>query len=191
MVAATLAYMVLRNRDAAALALVDDRLETWVQPGTRPSHLTAIATAIEKAKLSGRTQPGLVLRELAGKLSRRGLVAVISDLFAPPEDVLTGIRTLRSKGQDVIVFHVLDRDETEFPFDRMTRFEGLEQLGDVTADPKALRQAYLEVFGEYRTKLRRGCLANGVDYRQLDTDTPLDVALTSYLSARAKRGARR
>ena len=61
----------------------------------------------------------------------------------------------------------------------------------MTADPKALRQAYLEVFGEYRTKLRRGCLANGVDYRQLDTDTPLDVALTSYLAARAKRGARR
>jgi len=191
MVAATLAYMVLRNRDAAALALIDDSLETWIPPGTRPSHLTAIAAAIEKAELKEKTDTGPVLRELAGKSNRRGLVALISDLFAPTDEVLAGIRALRAKGQDVIVFHVLDRDEVEFPFDRMTRFDGLEGLGQVTADPKALQRAYRKLFDEYRTSLRRGCLGNGVDYQLLETDTPLVVALTSYLAARAKRGARR
>ena len=78
-----------------------------------------------------------------------------------------------------------------FPFDRMTRFEGLEGLEPLVADPKALRQSYLQVFQDHQSQLRKGCLANGADFRVLRTDTPLDVALTSYLSLRAKRGARR
>lgn len=192
MVAATLAYLVLRNRDAASLALTDDVLENWVPPATRPSHLLAITDAIEKATLSRKTDPGLVLRELVSKLPRRSIVAVISDLFADPDRILSGIRALKTKQQDVIVFHVLDRDEVEFPFDRMLKFEGLEGMEALVADPKALRSAYLEVFGEHQAKIRRGCLANGVDYRLLRTDTPLDVALTSYLALRGKgkRGGR-
>jgi len=191
MVAATLAYMVLRHRDAAAVALTDDSLEGWVPPATRPSHLLAITDQIEKAKLAAKTDPGLLLREMAAKLPPRSIVAVVSDLFADPDRILSGLRALKAKRQDVIVFHVLDRDEIEFPFDKMTRFEGLEGFDPLVADPKALRKAYLEVFGAHREKLRKGCLRNGVDYQLLPTDTPLDVALTSYLSLRAKRGARR
>ena len=191
MVAATLAYMVLRHRDAAALALTDIELETWVPPATRPSHLLAITGAIEKAQLTKKTDAGLVLTELASKLPPRSLVVLISDLFADPGRILSGIRTLKSRRQDVIVFNVLDRDEVEFPFERMLKFEGLEGLDDLVADPKALREAYLEVFAEHQTKLRKGCLGNGVDFQVLQTDTPLDVALTSYLALRAKRGARR
>lgn len=191
MVAATLAYMVLRHRDAAALALTDETLENWVPPATKPSHLLAITDAIERAELSRKTDPGLVLREMATKLPPRSIVAVVSDLFADPDRVLAGLRALKTKRQDVIVFHVLDRDELEFPFDRMTRFDGLEGFDPLVADPKALRRAYLEVFGEHREKLRKGCLSHGIDYQLLRTDTPLDVALTSYLSLRGKRGTRR
>lgn len=191
MVAATLAYMVLRHRDAAALALTDETLEHWVPPATRPSHLLAITEAIERAQLGRKTDAGLVLREMAAKLPPRSIVAVVSDLFADPDRILAGLRALKTKRQDVIVFHVLDPDELEFPFDRMTRFDGLEGFDPLVADPKALRRAYLEVFDAHREKLRKGCLANGVDYQLLRTDTTLDVALTSYLSLRAKRGARR
>ena len=191
MVAATLAYLVLRNRDAAGLALTDEELEGWVPRATRPSHLLAITAAIEKAELRKKTDPGLVLRELATKVPPRGIVALISDLFADPDLILNGIRALRAKRQDVIVFHVLDPDEIDFPFDRMTKFDGMEQLEAVIADPKALRKAYLEVFEAHQARIRKGCLANGVDFKVLRTDTPLDVALTSYLSLREKRGARR
>lgn len=191
MAAATLAYMVLRNRDAAALALTDETLENWVPPATRPSHLLAITNAIEKAELTRKTDAGLVLKELSSKLPPRSIVVVLSDLFADPDRILAGIRALKTRRQDVIVFHVLDRDEIEFPFERMLKFDGLEGMDELVADPKALRQAYLEVFNEHQTRIRKGCLGNGVDYQVLQTDTPLDVVLTSYLSLRAKRGARR
>lgn len=191
MVAATLAYLVLRRRDAAALALTDDKLESFVPPATSPSHLLAITDAIEKAKLTNKSDAGLVLRDLAHKLPPRSIVAVISDLFADPDKILAGVRQLRTRRQDVIVFQVLDRDEIEFPFDRMLRFDGLEGLGSLVADPKALRQAYREVFGEHQARLKKGCLANGADFQVLATDTPLDVALTTYLAHREKRGSRR
>ncbi len=188
MVAATLAYLVLRHRDAAAMALIDETLETFVPPATRPSHLAEITEGIERATLKKKTEPGLVLRELAGKLPARSIVAVISDLFAAPDKILHGIRALRGKRQDVIVFQVLDRDEVEFPFQRTTRFDGMEGFDPLVSDPKALRQAYLEVFGAHCERIRKGCLANGVDYQRLTTDTPLDVALTSYLALRMRRG---
>lgn len=191
MVAATLAYLVLKNRDAAALALTDVGVEQWVPPATKPSHLLAITRAIDKAELVRRTDPGLVLKELSAKLPPRSVVAVISDLFAAPDRILAGVRELRTRRQDVIVFHVLDRDEIEFPFDRMTRFEGLEGLAPLVADAKALRLAYLRAFEAHQELIRKGCLRHGVDFQVLPTDTPLDVALTSYLSLRAKRGARR
>lgn len=191
MAAATLSYMVLRHRDAAALALTDESLESWVPPATRPSHLLAITAAIEKATLAKKTDPGLTLRELTAKLPPRGIVVVLSDLFADPARILLGVRTLRSRRQDVIVFHVLDGDEIDFPFDRMLKFEGMEGLAELVADPKSLRQAYLDVFQEHQNRIKRGCLENGVDYQVLRTDTPLDVVLTSYLAVRAKRGARR
>lgn len=190
MVAATLAYLVLRHRDAAALALTDDTLEAWVPPATRPSHLLALTAAIERSKLTRKTDPGLVLKELATKLPARGIVAVISDLFGDPDRILNGIRALRARRQDVIVFHVLDRDEIDFPFDRMLKFDGMEGVEALVADPKALRQAYLDVFNAHQSRIRKGCLANGVDFKVLPTDTPLDVALTSYLALREKRGSR-
>lgn len=191
MVAATLSYLVLHHRDAAALALTSEDVDKWVPAATRPGHLLAISDAIERTKLSRKTDAGLTLKELAGRLPPRSIVALISDFFAPPERVLAGIRALKTKRQDVIVFQVLDRDELEFPFDRMLKFEGLEGTGDLIADPRALKKAYLEIFGAHQDKLKRGCLGNGVDYRLLTTDTTLDVALSSYLSFRARRRARR
>jgi uncharacterized protein (DUF58 family) len=191
MVCATLAYLVLDHRDSAALALTSEDVERWVPGATSPGHLLAITAAIEKAKLVRKTDPGLALRELAQRLPPRSIVALVSDFFVPVDRVLAGIRALRTKRQDVIVFQVLDRDEVEFPFDRMVKFEGLEGTGELIADPQALRQAYLDVFQAHQAKLKKGCLDNGVDFRVLLTDTPLDVALTSYLSLRGRRGGRR
>lgn len=190
-IAATLAYLVLRHRDAAALALIDEKLESFVPHATRPAHLVTIADALEKATVTRKTNPELVLRELATKLPPRGVVAIVSDLFAPQERVLAGVRALRSRGQDVIVFHVLDRDEVEFPFDRMTKFEGLEQIDPLTIDPKAIRKAYLDVFRDWQSALKKAFVGNGVDYRVVLTDTPLDVVLTTFLALRQKHGARR
>jgi uncharacterized protein (DUF58 family) len=133
-----------------------------------------------------RTDISSALGEVAEKVRRRGLLIVVSDLLDEPAKVLSGLRKLRSRRHDVVVFHVLDRDEVEFPFEKMTRFEGTEDpMGELLCDPRALRASYLEALEEFRRTVRAGCLAERIDYVPLDTGTPLDVALSGYLARRA------
>jgi hypothetical protein len=89
------------------------------------------------------------------------------------------------------VFHVFDRDEVEFPFERMTLFEGLEQMPELLCDPKSLRDAYLAEIEGFADQIRKGCLAQRIDYVRVVNSMPLDVVLTSYLSARTARTKRR
>ena len=118
------------------------------------------------------------------------MVIVFSDLFDNADQVLAGLRALAQRGHDVVVFHVLDRDEVEFPFERMTMFEGLESMPELLVDPKALRDAYLAEINGFQDKVRRGCLAQRIDYVRLLTHQPLDVALSSFLALRASRAKR-
>jgi hypothetical protein len=119
------------------------------------------------------------------------LILLFSDLFDDPERTLAGLRHLRHRDHEVILCHVMDRHEIAFPFRSLTRFEGLEASEPLMADPAALREAYLEEVEAFRTTVREGCLANGVDYIEMVTDQALDVALTAYLATRAsRRGAR-
>ncbi len=89
------------------------------------------------------------------------------------------------------MFHILDRDEVEFPFERMTLFEGLESMPELLVDPKSLRDAYLAEINSFQDKIRKGCLQQRIDYVRIVNDTPLDVVLTSYMTARAARSKRR
>ena len=116
---------------------------------------------------------------------------IFSDLFDEPKDVIQGLREIRSRGHDVVVFHVMDHDEIDFPFERMTMFEGLEQLPELLCDPRSLRDAYLNEVNGFAEEIRKGCLSQRIDYVRVDTMNPLDVILTSYLSARSARSKRR
>lgn len=187
--AASLIYLVLHQRDAAGLAMFGDTVYETLQPKTHPAHFRNCVERIAQPTVRERTDIGATLHHLAERLKRRGLVIVISDLLDDPTRVLHGLNHLRHKSHDVIVLHVLDRAELEFPYDRMTRFEGLETPEHLVADPRSLRAAYLEELQAYLGTLKRGCLASGVDYRLLDTGEPLAVALSSYLAART--GGRR
>jgi hypothetical protein len=105
--------------------------------------------------------------------------------------VLKGLREIASRGHDIVVFHLLDRDEVEFPFERMTLFQGMEQLPELLCDPKSLRDAYLAEIEGFAEAIRKGCLGQRIDYVRVVNSMPLDVVLTSYLSARAARAKRR
>jgi hypothetical protein len=122
---------------------------------------------------------------MAERVRRKGLIIIVSDLFDDPAELLAGLRHFRHRRHEVIVFHVLDHAEREFPYSAMTKFEGLESLGDITCDPGALRSAYLAELDGFIGEIRHGCRADRIDYVPLDTATPLDVALTSYLATRA------
>ena len=190
-IAAALAYLVIKQHDSVRLVTFDEDVRDSVPPGSHEGHLRKIFRLIENGGSAGKTNIGRVLRRAAEKVRRRGLVVVISDLVGDVDEVLSGLRMLRSRSHDVIVFHVLDPAEIEFPFDDMTLFEGLEGHPDLLADPKSLRQAYLEHVAEFRRKLRAGGLAHRIDVVEMNTNTPLDVALNSYLARRAAMRRRR
>ncbi|MBN2490998.1 MAG: DUF58 domain-containing protein [Planctomycetes bacterium] len=183
--AASLVYLILRQRDAAGLALFGSDVYQLVQPRTHPGHFKLVVGNLAMPRVEPRTDIGAILHHLAERLKRRGLILLFSDLLDEPTRILHGLSHLRHRHHDVIVFHVLDPAERTFPYERMTRFEGLEATGQVTADPRSLRRAYLAELDRYLRALKRGCLAHRVDYRLLDTGEPLEVALRSYLAARA------
>jgi uncharacterized protein (DUF58 family) len=114
------------------------------------------------------------------------MVVIISDLFADIEVLRDAMQQFRLRKQEVIVFHVMDRDELEFPFEDHTRFLGLEGPEEVHADPRALRKSYLEIVGDYRKEVGKMCDKLGVDYALLDTGEPLDAVLSRYLAFRKR-----
>jgi uncharacterized protein (DUF58 family) len=189
--AAALAFLVQQQSDAVGLTLFDEKVARTIPPSNTRQVLGNLVTALEEARPNNKTRAGAVLRELAGQIGRRGFVVVISDLFDDPELVLAGLRDLAKRGHDVVVFHVLDRDEVEFPFERMTMFEGLEQMPELLVDPRSLRDAYLAEIGGFQERVRHGCLAQRIDYVRLVTHQELGVVLSWYLSMRAARAKRR
>jgi uncharacterized protein (DUF58 family) len=188
--AASLAYLLQQQSDAVGLSLFTDQVVRSVPSSNTRGNLANLFQSLAQARPDQKSRIGGVLQELASSLRKRGVVMVFSDLFDDAEEVLKGIRALGQRGHDVIVFHVLHRDEIEFPFERMTLFEGLEQMPELLADPRALRDAYLAEIEAFADKLRKGCLAQRADYVRLTSDQSLDVVLSSYLAARMARTKR-
>jgi len=185
--AAALAYLVLQQQDSIGLMTFDDRLRSSVRPSSNPSHLKQVLHALEDAPARRKTSVGPLLHDLAERLKRRGVVVIISDMFDDVRSVLAGLKHFRHRRHEVIVLHVLDPAEIEFPFDRPTLFKGLEGLPDVLTDPVSLRRAYLREFGQFTKALEAGCRDQHFDYLRLQTDEPLDRVLSGYLAARQAR----
>ncbi len=189
--AAALAFLIQQQSDAVGLSLFNDKVVRSVPPSNTRANLGNVMASLEEARPIAKTRIGGVLAELASHISRRGMVIIFSDLFDQSEQVLRGLRMLVQRGHDVAVFHILDHDEVEFPFERMTLFDGLEELPELLVDPRSLRDAYLKEINDFQAEMRRGCLQNKIDYVRLVTSQPLDVVLSSYLAARAARTKRR
>jgi uncharacterized protein (DUF58 family) len=191
--AAAVAYMVLSQRDTAGLVLFDDRARDKVPPRNGAAQAASILGMLERAQPEGETGVGAVLDWLGTRLRQRGIVCVFSDFLDDPERVIEGVRRLRVAGHEPILFQVLDPREIEFDFDGQLRLEGLEGESRVKVDAKALRDAYREELERHVGLLTDKTRAMGVDFVSMRTDEPLDVALSTYLSARMARarGGRR
>ena len=183
--AASLAYLILKQQDAAGLVTFSNRIESFIPPKAKRDYLTQILHALENRGPGGETNVSRILEEIASQIKRRGLVILVSDLLDDPEPILKGLRLFRFKGNDVIVFHLLDQAELDLPFDGNILFEDLEQANlKVVADPRAIRKTYQEVVREFVSEMRKQCRDNAIDYQLISTSTPLDQALASYLSWR-------
>jgi len=190
--AMAIAHLVLRDRDGASLALFDHVVDRVLPTSTSQGHLEVVGQALLQREPQGTTALNVVLANLTERIARPGLVVIISDLFGDLNELDAGLGFLRTRNHDVIVLHVLHADELRFPFDRLTRFEGMESEERLMVDAPALREGYIEVVEEWRAEVRQLCHRRGVDYKLIDTDQPLDVSLSAYLGARqARLGGRR
>jgi len=183
-IAASLAYLLLRQQDAVGCVSFDSRTRMKVPLRSKRTHLNSIIEALRISQPEEKTDVYQILREVAETYPRRGMMILISDLLADVEQTLRGLKLLRQRGHDVMVFHVMDDDELEFPFSGPTRFEGLESSDHLNCNPRALREGYLEALREFLSELRIGCAKNVVDYALLRTSEPLDAALSHYLCNR-------
>ena len=184
--AASLGYLMNRQRDAVGMTAFSDRIVDALPSSTRPGHLRNLLVALDRLEVGSRTNVGKPLHQIADAMTRRGMVVLISDLLDDPDEVIRGLKHFQYRGSDVLVFHVLDPDEIEFPFDRATRFEDLETGDEVVAVPGAVREHYLKQMGGLIDRYRRELGASGIDYQLLNTSEPLEMALLAYLSTRSR-----
>lgn len=183
-IAGSLAYLILRQQDAVGCLAFDEAIRTRVPIRSKRTHLQSIIDSLAVSEPREKTDLYTVLRDAAESLPRRGMIVLVSDLLADRAGTLKGLRLLRQRGHDVLVFHVLDDDELDFPFSGPMRFEGLESLDRLNCNPRALREGYLEALQAFLDDLRRGCAGSMVDYALIRTSQPLDAALATFLSNR-------
>ena len=186
LLAAVLAYVIIHQRDSAALGVFDSTWRVQLPGSSQPGHVQAILRALEDSEPEEKTAIAPLLNQFADQVRRRGLVFLISDCFDEVPELLKGLQHLRFQGHEVTVFHVLHPDETGFPFDGMVRFDGLEEQRHLLTRPHLIRAAYLRTVDAYLRELRAGCEASRCDYVPLDTSRPLAETLGAYLARRLR-----
>ena len=182
--AVSLAYLLLRQHDAVACIAFDEAVRTQTPLRAAQAHLNAIVAGLDGSNPRDKTSVGAVLTEIAANSRRRGFMVLVSDLLGDVESTLRGLRLLRQRGHDVLVLHIMDDDELDFPFEGPSRFEGLETSDFLNCNPRALREGYLAAVNRFLADLKHGCARDAVDYALIRTSDPLDVALTALISRR-------
>lgn len=184
--AVSLAYLLLRQQDAVGCVPFDEAARGVVPLRTKRNHLQTLIAALDVNQPKQKTDVYRVMRSVAESYPRRGMILVFSDLLTDRSSLFRGLQLLRQRGHDVMVFHVMDDDELDFPFNGPTRFEGLELPEHLTCNPRALREGYLQSLAAFLEEIRRGCMRQVIDYSLLRTSQPLDAALATFLSYRMR-----
>ena len=183
-IAASLSYLVLQQQDAVGCITFAEKIRMRVPIRSKRNHIHSVIDSLDTQSPSDKTDMYAVMREIAETVPRRGMIMLISDLLGDIEGTIKGLKLLRQRGHDVLVFHVLDDDELDFEFNGAMRFDGLESDDFLNCNPRALREGYLTALNEFLTNIRRQCASNAVDYALIRTSDPLDAALAKYLSRR-------
>jgi uncharacterized protein (DUF58 family) len=182
--AASLAYLLLKQSDAVGLVTFDETLRQRVEQSSKLNHLTALLAALDLEAPKQKTRLADVLFQVAEAYARRGLIVLISDLLADREGLFKGLKILRTRGHDVMLFHILDDAELDFPYTGTTKFEGLEAAGDLVCDPRSLREGYMAAMKTYLEQIHRFCAQHLIDYQTIRTSEHLSAVLAHYLSHR-------
>ena len=184
LLAASFAYILIKQQDAVGMALFDEKINKLIPPKSIPSHLNILLSHMEQAEPGAQTNIAHALHHSAEGINKRGLVIVISDLMDDVMNTINGLRHLRHKGHEVIVFHILDPDELSFKFNERMKFIDKETGEEIITDPWHIEKEYVAHFKNHCETLKRGCGNNRIEYVQLLTDQSLDSALSELLLKR-------
>jgi uncharacterized protein (DUF58 family) len=183
-IAASLAYLLLRQQDSVGMVSFDDVIRATVPASSKQNHLAAILASLDVQNPAKKTDLQTLLAKVADQQTRRGLIVLISDLFVDRAGLFKGLKLLRTRGHDVMVFHVMDDEELDFTYAGTTKFEGMEEMGDLICDPRSLREGYTEAVTAFIDDIRRHCSRQMIDYHTIRTSEHLDAALAHYLTHR-------
>ena len=186
-VGASLAYLMLHQRDAVGLVIHDTRIRQRIAPHASAKHLLHLLHTLEGTEPGGETSLAPLWHELAGQLPRRGLIVILSDCFDDIGQLTRALRHLRHRRHEVLLFHILAPEEIEFPFKKWTQFRNLEAPHKLLVDPQQLRKEYLRNFQSFCKELRDQAGRMQIDYHLMRTDEPVERALGVYLTKRQSR----
>ena len=185
---ASLSWLVSKQQDSPGLVTFTTDIADFLAPRQGNRHLYSLLARVDAVRPTGETDLAGVLKKVALRLRRRGIFILVSDCHGDPTGTLDGLRHLAARGHEVVVLHLLDRDEVDFPFRSLTSFRDLETGGQVMCDPLRQRREYASRLDAFRQTLRDGSFACGADYRFIDTAQPIELVLRDYLLYRRQRG---
>ncbi len=188
--AASLAYLVLRQRDSVGMVMTGSETNIWLPTSSTQTQLVRIMQALVLHR-GGKGTDSIeqALRNLLDRESRRGIVILISDLMFPPETVRLELKKLQAKGHEVLVFQVRDPDAEAFPFNRWMQFDSLERPGvRFRVDTVPLKRFYLEEYRDFMAEWKQWARKQDIHFVTLRSDVPIETALATYLHLRAGQG---
>ncbi|MDP6522680.1 MAG: DUF58 domain-containing protein [Kiritimatiellia bacterium] len=184
--AATLAYLLVHQGDGVGLHCFADKIVHDIPPRRTPSHLKNIFDTLAVVEPAGKTEVVKVIHDLAERISQRALVVVFSDFFTEVAPLLDCFQHMRYRKHDLAVFHLLDRQELDFKFDRPIRFDDAESTFKLITDPSVVREGYRRAIDDYLSDMLRGCREFNVDYQRVMTDEDYEKSLAAFLLQRMR-----
>lgn len=182
--AASLGYLMLKQQDSVGLVSFANGLRKIMRPRTGMAHLKAICTELENTKATDKTNIGETLDLVGQSMRKRGIFIMFSDLMDDADVIIKKLRQLRTRKHEIVLFHVLDRDELTFPFESSTMFHDMEDNSEIVTDAFSLRQEYLKRVRRLIQTFKSALRKSGIDYLIADTSMPLETSLRSFFTRR-------
>jgi uncharacterized protein (DUF58 family) len=183
---AILSYLMIRQQDSVGLTTFDTAIRLDMPPRSSPRHFNEMMRQLESLEPGGETDVAEILHKLANRFKKRCLIVLISDLYDEPEEVMRALHHFRHRKHEVIVFHVMDKAEIDFPFRDLISFHDLETNERIQLDPSYVRDVYVEQVEQFIETYRRACVESQIDYVLTDTSVPYDFMLSKYIAKRTR-----
>ena len=186
-IAASMACLLIKQRDAVGLAVFDEQERSWLRPAATSSQLVKICDTLEKTQPDRKTELSVVMKKVAGQIKSRGLIFIISDLLTDLDSFYDALGQLQHQGNEILIFQILDSDEIELPFKNSVLFRDIEggpAAEELFAEPWAFRKAYKQAMETFIGEVRGRCHYAGINHLMLKTSDDLGMALSHYLHGR-------